>query len=33
MKQHPIKDSPLGMSGTVHSRNGGRNASKNRPWS
>jgi hypothetical protein len=31
MEQHPIKGSPLGMSGTIQSRHGGRMASKNGP--
>jgi hypothetical protein len=30
MKEHPIKDGPLGTAGTIHSRHGGRMASRNR---
>jgi hypothetical protein len=34
MEQHPVKDSPLGMSGTVNSSHSVRMASRNepRPW-
>jgi len=33
MEQNPIKDSPLGVSGTIDSRPGGREASGNGPTS
>jgi hypothetical protein len=31
MKHHPVKDGPLRMTRTIHSRHGGRMASRNRP--
>jgi hypothetical protein len=33
MEKHPIKDSPLRMPGTIHSRHGGKKAPRNRPMS
>jgi hypothetical protein len=31
MEEHPIKNGPLGMPGTIHSRHGRREASRNGP--
>jgi hypothetical protein len=31
MKKHPVKDGPLRMSRTIHSRHSGRKASRNGP--